>query len=177
MGKRNRWKIGIPNSLSFSPNAHFLLSVTNFFKNFHLYFLSSNFTFVPLFSSLFSLFSVSLFLSRISLSTAPLALFCHTQLLQWPFPNGPRSTPNPSLSPCSSRLYYTAVPNPDPNYLFCSIPSLVQGQFRINSPSRLHQMLTDVAKEARLIYLSAEWECLRLDQGCKKFPVMFEKEQ
>jgi len=91
------------------------------------------------FFSLFSLFSVSFFLPRISLSTAPLASFCHTQLLQWPFLNRPLSTPNPSLPPCSTRLYYTAVPNPSPNYLFCSVPALAQGQLRRNSPGRLLQ--------------------------------------
>lgn len=59
----------------------------------------------------------------------------NSQLLQWPFLHGPRSTFNPSLSSCSSRLYYTAVPNPNPNYLFFSIPAPVEVQLRKNSPA------------------------------------------
>lgn len=33
-------------------------------------------------------------------------------------------------------------------------------------------MLTDVAKEAKLIYPSTEWEWLHLGQGCENFPVL-----
>lgn len=92
-----------------SPKAHFLLVVTNFFKISHLYFLSSNITFVPLyffyifFQSFFSFFSLSFPPNDFSLHIS-LAHFCHTQLLQWPFPIGHFSTPSPSLFPCSSRF-------------------------------------------------------------------------
>lgn len=104
-----------------SPNAHFLLAVTNFFKISHLYFLSSNLTFLPLFffwgffQSFFSFFGLCFpakdFPFHIALSSflshpaAPVALPYWTSLYSQPFVISPQQ-----------QVYYPAVPNPNPNY-------------------------------------------------------------
>lgn len=104
-----------------SPNAHFLLAVTNFFKISHLYFLSSNLTFVPLFffwgffQSFFSFFGLCFpakdFPFHIALSSflshpaAPVALPYWTSLYSQPF-----------VISLQQQVYYPAVPNPNPNY-------------------------------------------------------------
>lgn len=120
----------------------------------------------PLFSffqSFFSLSSVSSpakdFPSHNSLSS-----FLSSPAPPAALPNGPRLSPNPSLSPCTQLFLTTAQSNA---VFFCTLLTLVQGRFRANSPSGLHQSCSQMWLKKH-IYPSAKWEWLLLDQGLRR---------